>query len=182
MNVTSRRLPHFDVIGQPLFITFRLRDSLPASRPFPASNLTSGKAFLTMDRLLDEAPSGPTFLSLRPIAELVWGSIQYGVKLQQYELHSWVIMPNHVHLLLTPRVSVSKLLRSLKAVTAKRANLLLKRTGKPFWQDESYDRLVRGNDEFRRIRCYIESNPVTAGLAKTPEEYLWSSASNAIGS
>ena len=120
-----------------------------------------------MDRLLDEARSGPTFLSLRPIAELVWGSIQYGVKLQQYELHSWVIMPNHVHLLLTPRVSVSKLLRSLKAVTAKRANLLLKRTGKPFWQDESYDRLVRGNDEFRRIRCYIENNPVTAGLART---------------
>jgi REP element-mobilizing transposase RayT len=99
-----------------------------------------------MDRLLDEARSGPTFLRLHQIAELyiVQFSIQYGVKLDHYELHSWVIMPNHVHLLLTPRVSVSKLLGSLKAVTAKRANLLLQRTGKPFWQDESYDRLVRG--------------------------------------
>jgi putative DNA methylase len=129
-----------------------------------------------MDRLLDEARSGPTFLRLDQIAELVQFSIQYGVKLDQYELHSWVIMPNHVHLLLTPRVSVSKLLNSLKAVTAKRANLLLKRTGKPFWQDESYDHLVRDSDEFRSVRWYIENNPVTAGLAGTPEEYLWSSA------
>jgi REP element-mobilizing transposase RayT len=176
MKVTRRRLPHFDMIGQPLFITFRLRGSLPASRPFPVSHLTSGQAFLTMDRLLDEARSGPAFLGLSPIAELVKASIQYGAELDHYELHSWVVMPNHVHLLLTPRVSMSKLLRSLKAVTAKRANLLLKRTGKPFWQEESYDRLVRGTDEFRRIRCYIESNPVTAGLAGTPEKYLWSSA------
>jgi len=84
-------------------------------------------------------------------------------------------MPNHVHLLITPRISVSPLLNSLKAVTATRANLLLGLTGKPFWQDESYDRLVRNDDEFRRIQKYIGINPVNAGLAKTPEEYPWSS-------
>jgi putative DNA methylase len=129
-----------------------------------------------MDRLLDEARSGQRFLGLPPVAELVRASLHHGVELDHYELHSWVIMPNHVHLLLTPRVSVSKLLCSLKAVTSKRANLLLKRAGEPFWQDESYDRLIRGTDEFRRIQRYIENNPVTAGLAATPEEYLWSSA------
>ncbi len=85
-------------------------------------------------------------------------------------------MPNHVHLLLTPQVSLSKLLGSLKAATAKRANLLLHRSGQPFWQDESYDHLVRDGDEFRRIQRYIENNPVTACLAATPEEYTWSSA------
>jgi REP-associated tyrosine transposase len=49
-------------------------------------------------------------------------------------------------------------------------------TGKPFWQDESYDRLVRDAAEFERIRHYIEYNPVRAGLVELPEEYPWSSA------
>ena len=49
-------------------------------------------------------------------------------------------------------------------------------TGQPFWQDESYDRLVRNQTEFDRIVHYIEWNPVTAGLAPAPEQFLWSSA------
>jgi hypothetical protein len=44
------------------------------------------------------------------------------------------------------------------------------------WQDESYDHLVRDDNEFWRIARYIENNPVTAGLAPTPEKYRWSSA------
>jgi REP element-mobilizing transposase RayT len=82
-------------------------------------------------------------------------------------------------MLLTPEVSVSRLMGSLKGATAKRANVLLNLTGKPFWQDESYDRLVRDADEFRRVQRYIENNPVKAGLAATPEEYPWSSAGRA---
>ena len=84
-------------------------------------------------------------------------------------------MPNHVHLLLTPQMSVSKLLNSLKTATARRANVILHRTGQSFWQDESYDYSVRGPDEFRRIQHYIENNPVAAGLAGTGEQYRWSS-------
>ena len=49
-------------------------------------------------------------------------------------------------------------------------------TGQPFWQDESYDRLVRNDTEFERIADSIEMNPVKAGLVATPEEYPWSSA------
>jgi REP element-mobilizing transposase RayT len=128
-----------------------------------------------MDRLLDQARCGPTFLKQPAIAGLVLASLQYGSEIKHYDLHSWVIMPNHVHLLLTPEVSVSKLLNSLKSVTARRANLFLQRTGQPFWQDESYDRLVRDPDEFKRIQHYIESNPVAAGLAETAEQYPWSS-------
>jgi len=90
-------------------------------------------------------------------------------------MHSRVIMPNHVHLLLTPQVSASKLLSSLKASTARRANLL-QRSGRPFWQAESRDHLVRSGDEFRRIQWFIENNLVTAGLAARPEQYAWSSA------
>jgi REP element-mobilizing transposase RayT len=89
-------------------------------------------------------------------------------------------MPNHVHLLLTPLVNVSKALGSLKAGSAKSANLLLRRAGQCFWQDESYDHLVRNNEEFRRIERYIENNPVAASLALKAEDYVWSSASRPV--
>jgi putative DNA methylase len=102
-------------------------------------------------------------------------SLQYGAEAEHYAMHSWVIMPNHVHLLLTPLISASKLLGSLKLATAKRARALLNRTGQPFWQDESYDHLFRGDQEFRRIQAYIANNPVTARLAVTPKDFLWSS-------
>jgi putative transposase len=166
-------------MGQPLFITFGLHGGFPSHRPFPAANVTSGQAFVAMDHLLDRARSGPTFLAKPSIAELVLRSIQYGACIGHCDLHSWVIMPDPVHLLLTPRVSVSKLLGSLKAVTAKQANFLLNRTGQPFWQDENCDHLVRDGTEFRRIERYIENNPVAACLVATPDEYPWSSAAQA---
>jgi REP element-mobilizing transposase RayT len=72
-------------------------------------------------------------------------------------------MPNHVHMLATPAVTLPKLTRSLKGITAKRANAILKLVGKPFWQQESYDHLVRHEREFEKITCYIEENPVRAG-------------------
>ena len=54
-------------------------------------------------------------------------------------------------------------------------------TGKPFWQEESYDRMVRHEREFERIRSYIEENPVRAGLVRQASEYRWSSAWEATG-
>jgi REP element-mobilizing transposase RayT len=176
MILNERRLPHLYVIGQPLFVTFRLHGSLPANRAFPSEDLSSGEAFVAMDRLLDQARSGPMFLRQPEIARLVLASIDYGTDISHYDLHAFAIMSNHVHLLITPHINVSKLLCSLKAATAKRANLLLARTGQPFWQDESYDRLVRDGEEFRRIQRYIEYNPVAAGLVARAEAYVWSSA------
>ncbi len=85
-------------------------------------------------------------------------------------------MANHVHLLALPRVAPSRFLQTLKGYTARQANLLLKRTGQPFWQSESYDHWVRNEEEGRRIKAYIESNPVKAGLVESAEEYRWSSA------
>lgn len=85
-------------------------------------------------------------------------------------------MPNHVHILVTPRVPVSQLMHSLKRFTAREANRILGLTGQPFWQDESYDRLVRDDHELGRIATYIERNPVTAGLVAEPKQFRWSSA------
>jgi hypothetical protein len=64
----------------------------------------------------------------------------------------------------------------LKSATAKRANLILNRTGQAFWQDESFDRLVRDREEFGRIKQYIENNPVAAGLVSIAEDCGFSSA------
>jgi putative transposase len=85
-------------------------------------------------------------------------------------------MPNHVHLLLTPAIELPKLTKSLKGITAKRANGILQLLGNPFWQEESYDHLVRHEREFDKIKNYIEENPVRAGLVTEASEYHWSSA------
>jgi REP element-mobilizing transposase RayT len=168
-----RRLPHYDSIGHPTFLTWRLAGTLP-SRAFP-SPTTSGEAFAAMDRLLDDARTGPLYLRQPEIASMVVDAIRNRDG-GSYELHNYVVMANHVHLLITPRVPTSKLMQSLKRFTAREGNRVLGLTGRPFWQDESYDRLVRNSTEFERIAGYIEMNPVRAGLVTTPEEFRWSSA------
>jgi REP element-mobilizing transposase RayT len=135
-----------------------------------------------MDRLLDETRSGRFYLRQPAIAEMVVEAIHYNANaLGHYRLHAFVIMPNHVHLLCTPTVALPKLTRSLKGITAKRANAILALTGSPFGQEESYDHLVRHKREFERIRNYIEENPVRAGLVSEAGEYRWSSAGWATG-
>jgi putative DNA methylase len=103
-------------------------------------------------------------------------AIDYGQeRMGLYEGHAWVVMPNHVHLLITPLVEPAKVTHTLKRFTAKEANKVLGLTG-PFWQGESYDRLVRDRAEFERIAAYIHMNPVRAGLAAEPRGFRWSSA------
>ena len=130
-----------------------------------------------MDHLLDNAQTGPLYLRRPEIAGLVVEAIHYRDRISRdYDLHSFVVMANHVHLLITPRVDVSKMMQSIKRFTARECNKILSLTGQPFWQDESYDRLVRNQTEFRQIARYIEMNPVNAGIVAAPEEFLWSSA------
>jgi len=116
------------------------------------------------------------------VASLTVDAIQYAsCQLQHYHLHPFVVMANHVHLLITPQVPLPKLMNSLKGITARRANMLLGRTGKPFWQAESFDRLIRDGHEFSRIQRYIEFNPVQAGLVEDASAFPWSSIA-ALGS
>jgi putative transposase len=129
-----------------------------------------------MDRYLDAARTGPTFLKQEAIAQCVVDSLFRGAELGQYQLGPFAIMANHVHVLLLPEISTSKLLQALKGVTAREANRLLGRTGEPFWRRESYDHWVRDEGEWNRIARYIERNPVKAGLVTKMEDYAWSSA------
>jgi len=129
-----------------------------------------------MDRLLDSGRTGPLHLSRPDIANMVVEALYFRERNAHYLLHAWVVMANHVHVLITPQVQVSKLMQSLKRFTAREGNRILGLAGHPFWQDESFDRLVRDEHEFRRIARYIEMNPVRAGLAETPQSFPWSSA------
>jgi REP element-mobilizing transposase RayT len=101
--------------------------------------------------------------------------------LGHYTVHAFAVMPNHVHLLVSPLVPLPRLTKSLKGITAKRGNQILARTGSPFWAEESYDHLVRDGREFERVRRYIEQNAVHAGLVSEAGEYRWSSAGWATG-
>jgi putative DNA methylase len=76
----------------------------------------------------------------------------------------------------TPTVVATKWLGPLKGFTAHEANRIMGQPGRHFWQDESYDHLVRSDHESDRIRNYIEQNPVKAGLVSAAEEFRWSSA------
>ena len=92
-------------------------------------------------------------------------------------LFAWVVMSNHVHALLKPHKPLREGTRAIKSTTARQANVILSRTGQPFWQDESYGHWVRNDREFESIVRYIERNPVRAGLIQSVEEWPWSSAS-----
>ena len=65
--------------------------------------------------------------------------------------------------------------RAVKKTSATQANLILGRTGLPFWQDESYDHWVRDGKQFDQITRYIEGNPVKAGWVESIEDWPWSS-------
>jgi len=86
-------------------------------------------------------------------------------------------MPNHVHVVMTPKAPLPRVVGWLKAATANRANRVIGRTGKPFWQREYFDHWIRTQKELGRAIDYVERNPVSAGLAARPEDWPWSSAS-----
>jgi REP element-mobilizing transposase RayT len=129
-----------------------------------------------MDRLLDNARTGPLYLRRPEIAGMVVEAMRYLERRMDYQLHAYAVMGNHVHVLISPCVPVSNVMQSLKRFTAREGNKMLCLIGRPFWQDESYDRVVRDDAEFVRIAGYIEMNPVSAGIVATPEEFPWSSA------
>jgi REP element-mobilizing transposase RayT len=104
-------------------------------------------------------------------------ALQFGERqFQLYELRAWVLMLNHVHLLIYPQTALSRITKAIKNFSAREANAVLGRRGRPFWQDESYDHWVRSPEESAKIVRYIEANPLTAGLVERVEDWRWSSA------
>ena len=94
-------------------------------------------------------------------------------------IHCAVIMPDHVHLILTPMADsrgetllLEKVLRQIKGVSALKVNKALNRHG-PVWQAESFDHMLRSMESAESKSDYSVMNPVRRGLALRPEEYPW---------
>jgi hypothetical protein len=122
-----RRLPHFHPEGEYLFVTWRLHGSLPAAPPdmiYP----TPGHAFAARDRALARG-CGRLWLSDVRVARIVVEAIRAGESRKFYELSAWVVMPNHVHLLILPQVALPQITQWIKGRTAREANVLLGRVG-----------------------------------------------------
>ena len=180
MTFYARHLPHWQPPGQDVFITWRLAGSLPADFKPPKSELTSGKTLTYYDRALDAARTGPLWLEDPRVAQTVLSALQQAHQRSLFHLRAYVLMANHVHILLEPQSPLSKITHQLKGSTAHEANRILDRTGTRFWQDESFDHWIRNPEEWQRGRTYIERNPVTAGLVSDPKDWPWSSASRPI--
>jgi REP element-mobilizing transposase RayT len=91
------------------------------------------------------------------IAGYVEGAIFRGEELKQYELDTYVVMPDHIHVLLWSSMTMECITNGIKGVSARYANTVLGRTGQHFWGDESFDHWVRNEVELRRIRIYTST-------------------------
>jgi putative DNA methylase len=97
----------------------------------------------------------------------------------RYQLHAAVVMPDHVHLLLTPMgdpqantFGLAEIMSGIKGASAHSVNRLLGRRGK-VWQEESFDRVLRSDEPRRAAAEYICANPARAGLAVGEDSWPW---------
>ena len=154
----KRNLPHFYHNDGIYFVTYRLTDSLPSklvaeikstiNKNVLPDTIRFKRLLKKYDDILDKGNFGTKYLSNPDVADICRSTLHYPDG-KDYELICYCIMPNHIHLvfeLLESNKGISKIMQSIKRMSARKSNLLLNRSGK-FWQDESYDRLVRGDKE-----------------------------------
>ncbi len=185
MAFTRRHLPHWIPEGTDIFVSWRLAGSFPPDAETPSAEQSRRTPSLRpgytarprRGERLEPVRYGPVWLQDARIACVVANTLLYGEAVRRfYQLHAWVIMPNHVHVIFQPRIAMPTIMRWLKGRTGRVANRLLGRAGKPFWQEESFDHWVRSAQELQELIEYVENNPVKAGLVKAKEQWRWSSA------
>jgi REP element-mobilizing transposase RayT len=180
-EVYRRHLPHWSQAGRIYFVTFRLADSIPAARAAelrrqrlawkkrhdiprdPAKRHEYRTLFSArIERWLDEC-TGSCVLAEPPCTRIVIDALQ-AFERQRYDLDQWVVMPNHVHVLVKPNegYALKAILQSWKSFTAHAINKHLARRGQ-LWQRESFDHIVRSAAHLERFRRYIRANPAKAG-------------------
>jgi len=175
-------LPHLDVANELQAVTFRLADALPRKvvERWKREIFDTPE---TQDRLLrqkiaryEDAGYGSCILKQPEVAEIVQAAFLH-FDGQRYRLFEWVIMPNHVHILIhcLPGFPLGDIIRSWKTFTSRQINLLLGRSGK-LWSIDYHDRYIRDLDHSANVRAYIRNNPVKAGLCKEASDWRWSSA------
>jgi putative transposase len=111
------------------------------------------------------------------VAELMVATFCKYRDVDEFELHEYVVMPNHVHLLvsLKDHQELSRVIQLIKGGFSHS----LREHGAVFpvvWQQRYYDRRVRDGNEFAEISRYIRQNPVRRGLVENAADYPYSSA------
>lgn len=192
LRIYTRNLPHWRQSLATYFVTFRQADSIPQNvlrdwkvesaewhdrlsqfqNPDDIPKALRDKydrfrqqRLKLQEQLLD---SGLGSCQLRePAAQSFLGSTLKQFHRERYDLFGFVIMPNHCHLLVKPfsdrGFELETILKSWKSWTSREFG-----RGR-FWQEESYDQIVRDEDHYRAVARYLLKNPVKANLA--PNEY-----------
>ena len=179
-----RNLPHWEQPNATYFLTFRLADAVPQNilrqwkeeldtwRKFHPEPWDTATKYEYQKRFQDDREHwldqghGECLLKKTDVAEIVVEALRHFDR-DRYVLDAFVVMPNHVHVLvrLAESQALADILHSWKSFSAKAINQLLGRTGR-LWQEESYDRIVRDSIELTRYRDYIIRNPESAKLRK----------------
>jgi putative transposase len=194
IHKTRNHLPHWQQDMATYFLTFRLGDSIPAdllkqwqreqddwiaSHPKPWSPETEAEYHMNfssrIDRYLDQGHGSCLFREAEN-ADIMAGTFRHFDQ-SRYLLHAWVIMPNHVHLLLTPAESESlaKIVASWKRFSAVKIHQKTADSGS-LWQRDYFDRLIRDWDHLINVARYIRRNPSKAKLREGEfqlEEAAW---------
>ncbi len=176
-------LPHFDGIAIPQFITIHLADAIPKKvidrwrEELKSLRYEEERILLQrrIERYLDVGYA-EALLKHANVATMVQNSL---LKFDgdRYRLFAWVVMPNHVHTLMTrfAGFELKNIFHSLKSYTAHEANKMLHRSGQ-FWLEDYFDRYIRNAEQFQKTVQYIENNPVKARLCKKASDWPFSSA------
>ena len=186
IDIHRGNLPHWEQNSVWYFVTFRLADALPASvieklkqeREYwkqthdinnlaPEETAEYHRLFSDRYEALLNSGSGSCVLRDPAIAKIVDDALHH-FEGQRYELDEYVIMPNHVHVLVKPLNGhgLADITHSWKSFTANQINKRLGKTGQ-FWQHESYDHIVRHERAMNAIRRYIRENPIVAGASSS---------------
>lgn len=200
VTVTRGHLPHWDQQGATYFITWRTADSIPKDvwQRWRADRDTWLEAHqidptakdwrMRVEELADDERQdfrrfakaledeldeghGQCVLKRSDLAGIVSDALRF-FDGDRYVLGDYVVMPNHVHLLVggMARNAMLKQVESWKKWSAIKINEALGTSGR-FWQDESFDHLVRSEASFMKFRQYIEANPRRAKLREG--EFVW---------
>lgn len=200
LHIRERNLPHWRQDGATYFITFRLADSIPRevfieiereadhwreraafeerksgdklSPAFLAEWEIFQRRQLTKIETTMDSGQGSCVLS-DPANRSILADALHFFNHQRYTLHAFVIMPNHVHMAVTPHAGwdLGKLLQSWKGFSSRQINQHLGRQG-ILWQRDSFDRIVRHEEHFVKVIRYIAGNPEKVKLP--PDRFtLW---------
>ncbi len=179
-------LPHYDAASTLQLITFRLADSLPTyvKAKLAELALTDSQHRRQEERYLDSG-YGSRLLERFENAEIVQSALLY-FHVKRYFLHAWVVMPNHLHVLIEPLngFTIGQIVKSWKVFTsrqiAKHENEFFQKYRR-IWQPDYFDRYIRDEEHYHDAVDYIHKNPVNAGLVKCSLDWRWSSARKCAG-